>query len=199
MNTPPKLKRWNSETVSPLWTSNLRSGSADLGLHDDDTAIVFAALVTEFTYVERAMEHVFCRLLGTDNQTVSHLCRKIMSASALVQMMRTLLHNSRHNASKSPVYDEIINEFEEVSQLRNQYVHGLWECGDDGEIYVVRPREDPYALGSLVAKRFDRTEMAATRKRILDLWTRIYRDMACEAEREAVQESTDVETPSTSP
>lgn len=188
MNTSPKLKRWDSATVSPLWTSNLRSGSADLGLHDPETAIVFAALVTEFTYVERAMERVFCRLLGTDDQTASQLCHKIMSASALVQMMRTLLHHSRHNATKSPVYDDIISEFEAVNRLRNQYVHGLWECGDNGEIYVVRPGADPYALGNLVAKRFDRTEMAATRKRILDLWTRIHREIAVEAERETAIE-----------
>jgi hypothetical protein len=171
--------------VSPLWTSNARLGAAQLGLHDDDMAIVFAALVTEFTYVERAMDRVFSRLLGTDVQTASQLCQRILSASARAQMMKTLLHHSRHNAEKGPVYDEIIAEFEAVSALRNQYVHGLWETDDDGELYVVKPREDPYALGTLVAKRFDRQEMIATRKRVLDLWVRIHRDIALEDEEAA--------------
>jgi hypothetical protein len=170
-------KRFNSETVSPLWTKNVRSGSADLGLHDDEMAIKFAALVTEFVYLERAMEVVFSRLLGTDNLTATQLCQKVISPTTRVQMMRTLLHHGRQNATKSSVYDEIIDEFQAVSLLRNQYVHGLWETADDGRIYLVRPRDDPYALGTLVAKRFDPDEMAGTRMRIIELMQRIYRDI----------------------
>jgi hypothetical protein len=181
------IKRWNSATVSPLWTKNLRSGSADLGLHDDHAAALFAALVTEFTYLEKAMDRVFSRLVGTDDQTASQLCQKIMSASARVQVMRALLHHSKRNADKGDVYDELIDEFEAVSFLRNQYVHGLWETADDGELYLVRPRDDPYALGALVAKRFDIEEMAGARARILGLWSRVHRELFIEEERSATE------------
>jgi hypothetical protein len=191
--TEKPIKRWNSATVSPLWTKNLRSGGADLGLHDDHAAAIFTALVTEFTYLEKAMDRVFSRLLGTDDQTASQLCQKIMSPSARIQMMRTLLHHSKRNADKSASYDEMIDEFEAVSLLRNHYVHGLWETSDDGELYLVRPRDDPYALGTLVAKRFDLGEMAQARSRILGLWTRVHSELLAE------QQGLEEEDPGSSP
>ena len=171
-------KRWNSETVSPLWTQNLRVGSADLGLHHDNAAITFAALVTEFSYLEKVMERVFAQLLGTDEQTVKHLSKKIFSVSANIQMMRSLLHHAPRNSEKAAIFDELIDEFEAVSKLRNEYVHGLWEVTDDGEIYFVRPNSDPYGLENLVSKRFDLMEIEQARKRILDLWSKVQREMA---------------------
>jgi hypothetical protein len=182
MNTPRKKRRWASEIISLLWTSKVRDGTVTLGIHSGEAAAIFAAVVSEFVYLEQAMELVLSRLLGADNNAASHISRQILSPSVRVDMMRALLERAPHNKDKPDYFDEIINEFKEISTLRNHYVHGKWETGEDGkQLYLVRPGDDPYALGSLITEEFDLAEMQSTRKRIMELWTRIYKEIGAES------------------
>jgi hypothetical protein len=135
-------------------------------------------LVSEFVFLEQAMETVLSRLIGADNNAASHISKTILAPAVRVDIMRALLENAPHNKDKSSVYDEIITEFSAVASLRNQFVHGKWETSEiTGDLYLVRPKDDPYALGSLVGEKFDLAEMQSTRKRIIDLWTRIYEEI----------------------
>lgn len=151
-----------------------------MGIHDDHAAAVFAAVVSEFVHLEQAMEFVMSRLLGTENNAAGHVCRSIFSPNLRVGIMRALLERAPHNADKPDAYDEIITEFKEVSELRNDYVHGRWETDDNGHLYLVRPAKDPYGLGMLVSEKFEMSEMEDVRRRIMDLWSRIYADVGVE-------------------
>lgn len=178
MNTPPKKRRWASDLVSPLWTNKARSGTFTLGIHNAEAAEIFAALMSEFVFLEQAMEFVLDRLLHTKQNVAGHISRTILSPATRVEMMRALLENAPHNSTKPDCYDEIIREFKEISRLRNHYAHGKWETDDEnGELYLVRPKEDPYMLGSLVAEKFDLAEMQDVRARIITLWMKVYRDI----------------------
>lgn len=182
MNTPRKKRRWDSKIVGPLWAGKVRDGVVTVGLHDEEGAFIFATLVSEFVFLEQAMEVVLSRLLGTNNNAASHICKKILSPGVRVGMMRALLENAPHNKDQPDFFDEIITEFNEVNTLRNHYVHGKWETDEDaGQLYLVRPNDDDYALGTLIAEEFDLSEMRTTRQRILDLWTRIYREIGAES------------------
>ena len=45
--------------------------------------------------------------------------------------MRALLQKAPHNAHLSKEYDEIIDEFKSINQIRNDYVHGVWMVQND--------------------------------------------------------------------
>ena len=43
-----------------------------------------------------------------------------------IDIMRNLLNHAQHNAHMSGEYDAILDEFEQINRIRNDYVHGVW-------------------------------------------------------------------------
>lgn len=131
------------------------------------------------------MELVLDRLLGVKNRVAGHISRTILSPAARIDLMRALLERAPQNSGRPTYFDEIIAEFQAVTKLRNQYAHGKWEtCDQTGDLYLVRPNDDPYMLGTLVAEKFDLSEMQETKRRIFDLMMRVYREVGVEPEQE---------------
>lgn len=179
MNTPKsrKSKRFNIDDWREAYLNHPLndSGTYSMAIANQEVAIEFALLVSEFTHLEYAMERVMARLLGTVDNTASHVMRSIVSAKARVDLMKLLLERSRLNAAKPDSFDAIIDEFWNINQARNRYVHARYQTNDGtGQVYVIFPNKDPLVVDDAAMKEFNLPEMASVRLRISKLWSQIY-------------------------
>ncbi|MEK7874875.1 MAG: hypothetical protein AAB325_01645, partial [Pseudomonadota bacterium] len=60
----------------------------------------------------------------------------IVNQKIRIDVMRTLLHRSRVNRQMDRIFDEIIDEFQRLNDLRNNYVHGRWWTHENGDTYL---------------------------------------------------------------
>ena len=128
------------------------------------------------------MEYVFGRIVGVDNAAPKLILRQVQSPSMKIKLMQAVLERTPHNRETPEIYNEIIDEFSFVNDRRNQYVHGKWEtCDETGKLYLTRPNDDPYGYDTLISEEFDLAEMIETRLRLLNLWTKIYREVGAES------------------
>lgn len=97
------------------------------GLPDQKSAALLGNIVAQWTHLEDSMIDVLAVLLGEQGQAAAQeTFRAINSSQARLKVMRTLLEGSPINSHRSAAYDEILDEFDALTKLRNQYVHGLW-------------------------------------------------------------------------
>ena len=117
--------------------------TARLAYHPIFTRLV-GQIVALWPHIDEGMVHVFRELLGvTDETPVRAAFLSIVNAQARVRVLRNLLRQSRANATKGAAFDELIDEYVALNDLRNTYVHGLWsirKTAEEGEgMYLSSP------------------------------------------------------------
>jgi Protein of unknown function (DUF2442) len=178
MTKPKSMKpliRYKNEAEEALKTRLLKSGEATLGIYNKDVALIFSTFVSTFTFLEEAMERIFAMLMGTDLSTASLISRKIVSTNTRIDILKTLLtKSSRNKLNRTDEIDRIICEFDRINLIRNKYVHGYWETYEDDQTYLVISKEDPFALGHLVQKKFNIADMTKAQSEVMALMTEVY-------------------------
>jgi hypothetical protein len=146
MNTKPSKppKRWKHYVDRDRPIDESHSGNFQLGLSDQNFALLVAAIATGWPYVEERMMKVLRELLhaGPMDLPLRPIYRSIVNAQIRIRIMKSLLEDSPINMSKSPRYDEIINEFSSLNTIRNKFIHGLWSVHEDGRVFLAEPSVD---------------------------------------------------------
>jgi hypothetical protein len=169
------LNRYKNEAEEALKTRLLKSGEAAQGIYNKDVALIFSRFVSTFTFLEEAMESIFAMLMGTDLSTASLISRKIVSTNTRIEILKTLLtKSSRNKLNRTDEIDRIICEFDRLNIIRNKYVHGYWETYEDDQTYLVISKEDPFALGHLVQKKFKIADMTKAQSEVMALMEEVY-------------------------
>ena len=138
MTKPKNPNRWQHPGQLPEG-----EGSYSGGIHDPEMLTLFGIIMASWTHIEEMMIDVVNLLVFVDHdirravakKTNGHLPgRQIfrsMSANAVrAKMMQNLLRQFIGNHKKDDVYDEIISEFQTLSNRRNEYIHGLSWTGN---------------------------------------------------------------------
>lgn len=183
MNTPrtKQPKRFNPDTWKQEFWRDAGSGDDHYGLclEEPKAAVEFALLVTEFTHLEHFMEKFAAHVLGTDDDTASHIMRSIISAKARIELLTSALERARRNQNKSIEFDKVIEEFLTLNKIRNDYVHARYVTNaHSGEVKWVTPKSDPLLLNFAAYKPFDLDKMKEYRKRISNLIGKIFQVVA---------------------
>jgi hypothetical protein len=151
------------------------SGHFSMALEGPEYYKEFTLLVTEFTHLEYRMEYILAILMESDREVASHVMRSIINAKAKRDLMTALLSRARHNADKPEDFDEIIDDFNAVSKIRNDLVHARWQTDiANGDVYVIFPNKDPMILDQSAYAEFDISIMTSARDRIHELNMKIF-------------------------
>lgn len=176
MNTPRKTKRFSLERWKQEYWGGVQKGSGhfSVALDSPEFGNQFALLVTEFTHLEFAMERVLGVLLQVDSTTAAHVMRSILSVKARIAMMRAVLQRARHTATFPDEFDDILDEFQSINSLRNDYVHGRWFTDiNTGTVYIIKPNEDPLIADMSAMNEIKVSELEVVRNRIVQLQLKI--------------------------
>jgi len=135
-----------SEKIDPGESGRWRSGIAGA-----DMCALFGALISEWVHVEESMID-FIDLLLYPNADLRlkvdkaargfaagrQVFRPIGSNGGRVKVMSALLAFYPGNDLKrlNPRFREVITEFQSLTNLRNDYLHGLWWTKFDGNVYL---------------------------------------------------------------
>jgi hypothetical protein len=181
MNTPsskPK-QRYSWAPLAP----KSPSGSYTSGITVPQFAQVLGEIVAYWSEIEEAMILVLAILLGNANihqSPARQVFRSLTSEQVRLKVMRSLLHEAPINQDKDEIFDEIIDEFEALNKLRNNYVHGLWATHRSGRVFIAEATTDN-DVPFLRQKPISIKQLENTLKRMRDLITKIYWEVCAPA------------------
>lgn len=99
--------------------------------------IAFAEVVTDFVFLEERMATVLASLMGaSDPVAANYVLQSISSPTARYKVMKKLLEDAKLNEEKDRIYDQILEDFKNISDQRNGYVHGRWWTSAAGEVVL---------------------------------------------------------------
>jgi hypothetical protein len=143
MSTPSSkpLVRWPaSQTKSTNRSKFLKNYSATL--IPSEFAGTVGIIVSRWAHLEERMIEILSLLISDVGLAPARqIFRSVNSTHARIEIMRSLLQEAATNMGKGPLYDEIIKEFESLTDERNNYVHGLWWTNDKGRVLRANPSE----------------------------------------------------------
>lgn len=117
---------------------------------------------------------VFRKLLGlkdSDLNTARLLFTSLVNQKIRIDLMRQLLERSWHNRDKGQAFDQVIDEFKKLNDLRNKYVHGRWWTHEDGHTFL---QVDNSVLHSHVEyHRVTKRELESFLTRLYELWRNV--------------------------
>jgi hypothetical protein len=169
MNTPRQKKRF--QRLGP--GSEKPQGSYVAGLNNDAFASVFARILSEFEHLETVMPIVLEHLAQmAETRASGYIYRTLRNPSIRSDIMRKLLETAPFNKDTDERFDEILSEYDEVRRLRNQYAHGLWWTGEDGQT-VCLSASDPHGYSFLEARPIETSELEETLAKVRALTKKV--------------------------
>jgi hypothetical protein len=99
------------------------------------------------------------------------LFRAVNVNATRIKVLKALLHEAPINKDRTLEYDEIIDEFEAISKIRNSYVHGLWYTHDSGTVYIAVASVDDFSF--FEKREIGVEEIKGNIERLAELWQRI--------------------------
>ena len=171
-----RTKRFSPESLKQ--NPNLPSGSF---LHTTPPNFLahIGAIIVQWSHTEESMMMLFQELLGFHRGMgvpAREIFFSITSAQQKIRILRKMLERSIYNANKDPEFDEVINEYENLNDIRNDYVHGLWVTHESGKVYLgVSSRSD---FEFFVRREVELQELEAALKRMQLLQGRIGKVMS---------------------
>ena len=171
MEKAKKLKRWNAEDFVKAMQKT-KSGGYQQDLPAPFLAWLGASII-QWSHAEENMVRVFQELINADTGAipVREVFFSITSAPLKINILRKLLQRSSFNADKDDDYDVLINEYEKLSKVRNDLVHGLWWTHEDGGVYLSKSDTTGFSLTD--AKEVKLEELEDIAKRIIAFKIRI--------------------------
>jgi hypothetical protein len=141
MNTPKKKKppkRWSSTAVL---STNIPAGQYTGSIDDPAFLLRLGAIAVRWPHIEEAMISLFADLIGGDDATLTarQLSVPIFSVHRRLMLMKSMLENGRRNRDKQKEYDMLLEELEASNNLRNDYIHGVWNTHDSGKVFLHPP------------------------------------------------------------
>jgi hypothetical protein len=160
------------------WTKHLNpDGQYAMGL-PADMAKTLGDFVTSFSHLEQTMLAVLGGLMGDVNgDTVQPIWASIRSNRQRYRLMKDILETHRLAKDFGNETDLILEEFNRLIDLRNSYVHGLWQTHVDlDQVYLT---VKVHANGDLwtfqPARTVDDDELTQACNAIFELSMSIYR------------------------
>jgi hypothetical protein len=127
--------------------SSVPAGIFDGGIKEPAFAAKFGEMASLWPHIEDKMIDVLTELLGGDYGLPSRqIYRSIISPQARIKVLRSLLERTEMNQRKDKIYDEILNEFASLNNLRNTYLHGLWHTHEGGRVFFIEASVDETSL-----------------------------------------------------
>jgi hypothetical protein len=141
-----KPKRFS--TIQPKDNpGGMPDGSYDGAITNAEIGATFGRMASLWSHIEDAMIDVLTELLGGNADLPSRqIFRSIVSSQARIKVMRSLLQRVELNDTKDTIYDEVINEFAALNDLRNTFLHGLWYTHESGRVYFVEESIDDLSV-----------------------------------------------------
>ncbi len=164
-----ELQRWKN-TPAPKSVEGEQRGV----LEDKEIALLLANICVAWPHLEDEMISVLRKLLGVQNgdlNTARLIFTSLVNQKVRIDVMRDLLEGSWHNRDKSEVYDEILNEFKKLNDLRNKYVHGRWWTHESGDTYL--QSDNSACITHVEIRKVTKKEMQLYFDRINALWQKI--------------------------
>ena len=168
----------NGKRASEINQPFYRQNSIYVGtISDAEFCVSFTKVITGFVYLEQRMASVLAVLSGaSDRSAANFVISSIVSPTAKAKVLRSLLCKADLNRKRGPAFDEIIDEFEKISRLRNAYVHGRWWTSNTGNKTILDASPDPDQ--ALVKARVVKIkELQQLLDRMLDLHQLIAREV----------------------
>jgi hypothetical protein len=123
------------------------SGSYNAAITNVAFGSKFGHMASLWPHIEDRMIDVLTELLGGNADLPSRqIFRSIVSAQGRIKVMRSLLQRTELNDNKDQIYDEVINEFAALNDLRNALLHGLWYTHESGSVYFVEESVDDLSV-----------------------------------------------------
>jgi hypothetical protein len=133
--------------ASKLDFAKVPDGRYDDGISEPAFAAKFGEMASLWPHIEDRMIAVLAELLGGDHRLPSRqIYRSIISPQARIKVLRSLLERTEMNQRKDGIYDEILNEFASLNNLRNTYLHGLWHTHESGRVFFIEASLDETSL-----------------------------------------------------
>ena len=180
MNTPRTVKPPPRYTPAKV-PRNLGPDASSWGIKDPSLAAAFGWMISYWPHLEQKMIEFFEELLtGRQSNLDSGLIwssreifRSITSQGMRIDIMKGLLHRTPHNAGKGDIYDEIIDEFEALNKIRNEYVHGLWRWSDsENKLYLTTHKSADLVQNS-ESRAIDINTLHSDFDRMRSLWAKL--------------------------
>lgn len=178
MNTPSSKgpKRFTGYRVDPRYLAlQPEDGGIAGALLNPQGAQLVGEIVAAWVHLEEGIIDFLALLLGQSNRNAADpIFRSIMAPRVRIDMMRRLLQASPINKDRGPEYDEILDEYEALNRLRNDYVHGHWFTGlKSGGMSLSPPSADSIPMRFLTRRVVTVPQIANVRDRIQRLYTQI--------------------------
>jgi hypothetical protein len=128
-------RRWSNAPIDTSTQTGTRRGC----IENKEIAALLVQLCVAWSHFEDQMISVFHDLLGNpqgDIETARLILTSLVNQKIRIDLMQALLEYSRLNRDKGEVYDEILDEFRKLNNLRNRYVHGLWWTHENGDTFL---------------------------------------------------------------
>jgi hypothetical protein len=108
-------------------------------------AKLFGESVAYWPHVEDDMIELFHDLMGGKSAPARQIFKAIFSNASRKLIMLACLHESRINATKGQLYDQLIEDFSILNTKRNTLIHGLWFTHDEtGRVFLSEESTDDY-------------------------------------------------------
>jgi hypothetical protein len=141
-----KPKRFSN--IQPKVNSaGVPQGSYVGAITNAEIGATFGRMASLWPHIEDAMIDVLTELLGGNAELPSRqIFRSIVAVQARIKVMRSLLQRTELNERKDQIYDEVINEFAALNDLRNTFLHGLWYTHQSGRVFFVEESIDDLSV-----------------------------------------------------
>ncbi len=165
-----KLQRWKqSPSPKPVVTGERRGV-----IEDKEISLLLANIYVAWPHLEDEMISVLDKLLGVergDLNTARLIFTSLVNQKVRIDVMRDLLEGSWHNRDKDEIYDEILNEFKKLNELRNKYVHGKWWTHENGDTYL--QSDNSLSFRYAQPRKVTKKELQLFFERINALWGKV--------------------------
>lgn len=192
MKDKKKVKRFDIDVWKDAYWKDAEklAGAYSMAIANPEIAIQFALFVTEFTHLEVWIDRIASLILGTDENTTTHVMSAVVSANARIELMRRCLERARRNSDKPLSFDDIISRFDSLNTLRNKIVHARYTTRQDTDQVLWQPRgSDPLLLDLVAYEPFDVAKLKTGRQEIVELGIAISHAVAVEFEKTPVAET----------
>jgi len=131
-------------TVQP---ATLPHGKYTPGIGDKELAALVGYTLTIWSQVEDRMIDLFQFLAGIEHPEDARIVfRSIAAQKSRIDIMGKALKRSPHNVHVPSDVDAALDEYQSISEVRNQYAHGLWwNSREAGKTYL-EPKLDNSGL-----------------------------------------------------
>jgi hypothetical protein len=172
MNIPRQKKRHKVQFELPT----VPSGTYVSALANEQYAIRFARIITEFEHLESQMPRVLAELIGIKYiwpmSPAGYIWRVLRNPSIKTDVLRRLLEMAPNNKNADEKFDQILSEYDELRTKRNHLAHGLWFTNEE-DMSVYLAISDPHGLDFMKAKPIPISDLDNLLLKIRGLLTRI--------------------------